>query len=331
VIDEGIPRVCKLDKPASISQEFQGAKALQNLIGHDALTSKPVTSKNRTRSGLMYAHAGSEDSKKARKCMELEDIIMRKSVTTGANAMTKLYDWLARQMHKPAKTDRRDKQLFSLYTEKGYDYLRSRAPRYQSESACARISDILAGAATFLSDPILDPNIVVEKLRHVRLPYTVGPVHGDLHPRNVIFDDTLTHPHLIDFKWSRQESHVLLDYVLMEISLRFLWIPRGYDPVTEAHVNRLLVRRSGEVTCRRHQYLPHRRHYKRLALLLPIIRDSARKVTRTGEDWYSEYLVAFFLVLYGLLNYSSYDGRSATHALGLVGHRLRELGVIADP
>ena len=50
-----------------------------------------------------------------------------------------------------------------------------------------------------------------------------GPVHGDLHSQNVIFDDNNT-MHLIDFGWTGIKWRAI-DFLMMECSLKFVVLP----------------------------------------------------------------------------------------------------------
>lgn len=58
------------------------------------------------------------------------------------------------------------------------------------------------------------------------LPATV--IHGDLHTQNVLVDD-LGNCWPIDFAWTRRDSSVLLDLVMLECSLKFLALPARGD------------------------------------------------------------------------------------------------------
>jgi serine/threonine protein kinase len=72
----------------------------------------------------------------------------------------------------------------------------------------------------------------------------VGRVHGDLHPDNIILDRSNV-PHLIDFAWAKQPRNVLVDFVLLETSLRFMAFPRPMGFQEQLGVDRLLLRECG--------------------------------------------------------------------------------------
>ena len=56
------------------------------------------------------------------------------------------------------------------------------------------------GPFDFYGETIIDPRAVKAQLDATEVEMTVGPIHGDLHGSNVVFDRD-DHPHLIDFAW----------------------------------------------------------------------------------------------------------------------------------
>ena len=58
----------------------------------------------------------------------------------------------------------------------------------------------------------------------------VGRVnHGDFHLSNVVADGELLNPCLIDFAWTKAGGHGLVDFAMMESSLRFMRFPRDVN------------------------------------------------------------------------------------------------------
>ena len=66
-----------------------------------------------------------------------------------------------------------------------------------------------------------NPLWVVEQLRTARSAMTIGAIHGDLHPGNIVLAPT-GHARIIDFGWSQQNAHIAKDFVLLECNIRFL-------------------------------------------------------------------------------------------------------------
>src|SRR5207244_12385756 len=52
----------------------------------------------------------------------------------------------------------------------------------------------------------------------------IGPVHGDFHPRNILVGKVLV-ACLIDFGWATKKCHIVVDHVLMEVSIKFFYLP----------------------------------------------------------------------------------------------------------
>jgi hypothetical protein len=52
----------------------------------------------------------------------------------------------------------------------------------------------------------------------------LSAVHGDLHPRNIISGD-IQRAALIDFGWAQGSFHTIIDFVLMELSVKFFYLP----------------------------------------------------------------------------------------------------------
>lgn len=78
---------------------------------------------------------------------------------------------------------------------------------------------------------VRNPCAVLKKL--IDKPFIAGAwcgcVHGDLHPRNVMCSRRQK-ACLIDWGWARiDEFHVIVDFVLMELSLKFFYLPWGLD------------------------------------------------------------------------------------------------------
>lgn len=65
--------------------------------------------------------------------------------------------------------------------------------------------------------------------------------HGDFHLSNIVADDDLLSPCLIDFAWTETDGHGLIDFTMMESSLRFMRFPRDVNPHLLLEVDRLLA------------------------------------------------------------------------------------------
>ncbi len=331
-------RALKVDTRQSIEQERRGAACFENLIGPDAAV-KPDPSDSTDTSGLIYNHARGMSFEDAQNAPDLEEVFLQRPIAESAVALDHLYAFARQRVHNPANLRlHEDALLGQVYAAPDYDYLRTGKAATPAEEASVRVAVVVGTRTRLFGRPIVHPNTALWALKKRCLDVTVGPVHGDLHPRNVIFAPKhdaphvldLKTPHLIDFKWSRPNGPVLVDYVLMEVTLRFLWVPRCFDPAEAAAINWDLLDEKGVMRRRRCRYEPHAKHVERLKVLIPVIRQYAKEVTNKA-DWFTEYLCSSFLLLHGLLLYPDYDARSATHALGIIGWRLSKEGVIKRP
>lgn len=155
----------------------------------------------------------------------------------------------------------------------------------------------------------------------------VGQVHGDLHPDNIMIDqDGIAH--LIDFAWAHDSRDVLVDFVLMEISTRFMAFPRPINLTDQLLVDRALIHEDGAERLSRIRFCaPKRRQdYSRLACVVGAIRGRARTLLGRGFSM-QRYLLTQFILLYGLLRYEEYEPYVSTRALGLIAARLKEIGL----
>jgi serine/threonine protein kinase len=127
-----------------------------------------------------------------------------------------------------------------------------------------------------------------------------GPVHGDLHPKNIVFDDA-DKANIIDFGWATNGRHVVVDYLLLDINLRAMTM------ASQIPENQLL----GAAKCLALDDQPEADADERLQWRLQAVRDVIWKIAQdrkavssaTGKEWLQEYLIPYFLVAYGLLVY----------------------------
>jgi hypothetical protein len=214
----------------------------------------------------------------------------------------------------------------STSIERAYDWY------FRGHKSQSRIRQILGSAAdkrwvNFLhAKDLYNPLKLVEELpKHAQLP--MARVHGDLHPDNVVLHHSGSTPHLIDFAWAERERDVLVDFVLMENSIRFRDFPRTANLKEQLNLDKALVANRSfdefpncESCDEGNQWA-----YERLSTAIPVIRDSAKKVLGDGFS-VERYLFCQFIVLYGLVRYDAYEPYTSVQALGLMAKRLHEAG-----
>ena len=128
----------------------------------------------------------------------------------------------------------------------------------------------------------------------------MGYIHGDLHPRNIVFagDDEVK---IIDFGWARPQKrneplqHIVKDFVLLEANFRFVTLPPflPYDS---------LKKFLGWINSQRTPRVIHNECKLRIELIKEL-REIAQKHIGKYKNWDIEYIVPLFLVSLGLLKY----------------------------
>jgi hypothetical protein len=166
-----------------------------------------------------------------------------------------------------------------------------------------------------------NPLRVVDNLVSMAFEGAAGPIHGDLHPKNVVLDRS-GRPRIIDFGWALPRGHVVVDYVLMEVNLRAVTLSAQIshndaialaemledgDPVPDAA--KIVVARAN--------------------LIRDILWTSAR-VSGISKDWMREYLVPQFLVAFGLLKFldSAHNQHALLATVLALGSRIAASGII---
>jgi len=178
----------------------------------------------------------------------------------------------------------------------------------------------------FLGSPVNNPLVFIEhECFRAKQEVKTGPVHGDLHATNVMVDK-YSGVQLIDFAWAHPSNHVLIDYVLMENSVRFLLFPHQVNPGEQLKVDTKLLDADGAEALKVwNKGSPLDGYYRRLGVVLSHIRGAAADLLRTNDDrGFLEYLAAQFLILFGQMAYPDYNRLIAARALGLIAQRLAQ-------
>jgi hypothetical protein len=127
------------------------------------------------------------------------------------------------------------------------------------------------------------------------VPLYCGGVHGDLHPKNILFSDHKT-PHIIDFGWADPEAHIAKDFVLMECNLRFMVLR---PEISKSHIEQManwigIDDASPKIS---DPYCQSRID------LIELIRKIAVSRISDATDWTWEYAIPLFLTSLGLLKH----------------------------
>jgi len=148
-----------------------------------------------------------------------------------------------------------------------------------------------------------NPVLVFKELQQLgKLSLRMGFVHGDLHPRNIVFanDDTVR---VIDFGWARPSKpddplqHIVKDFVLLEANLRFMTLP-PFLPFDSVKDFADWIGMDDTPPCVDDQECKLRFD------LVKQLRKVAQEHVGKCNDWDVEYVVPLFLVSLGLLKHS---------------------------
>ena len=325
---KGVPFLLKVASLKKTQDEYDATKALGLLVQEARLAADCVFSakdpSGKKFGALLYIHHGADGPVGAADPKALRELIYDPEMPLPK--LRKILSEVFAKLNNAHSKVIAKKVLLGTHFK---SYLRRHnAPRRGSRF---RIGRVLAPNAArkeiaFLGARIFNPLKYVDVLsKHAYL--LVAPVHGDLHPDNVVIDRKEM-PHLIDFAWARGRRDVLVDFTLMENSIRFMAFPRPINLADQLMVDRALVYERGfdRIPSLKLCTEEHREDYERLACAVGIIRERAR--TLLGPQFsMRRYLLTQFILLYGLLRYNDYEPYASTRALGLIAARLRKIGL----
>ncbi|WP_214072577.1 thiamine-phosphate kinase [Mucilaginibacter sp. dw_454] len=71
-----------------------------------------------------------------------------------------------------------------------------------------------------------NPVNVITKIKSETNDFITRVIHGDLHQRNILLNgkDHVEQPWIIDFEWTKGDMHFLVDYALLECSIKFQYL-----------------------------------------------------------------------------------------------------------
>jgi hypothetical protein len=122
----------------------------------------------------------------------------------------------------------------------------------------------------------------------------VSAVHGDFHPRNIIIGD-ITRAAIIDFGWAQPSFHTIVDFVLMEISIKFFYLPWSISRRELKIIENDLVM----------DFIPDQKiKDQRLAGAIKVIKavrtHAYQYIDRSDDNWFiNQYLFPLYLLTMG--------------------------------
>lgn len=158
------------------------------------------------------------------------------------------------------------------------------------------------------------PSTILKKLLHKTSSFHMGGIHGDFHPRNIIYldyeEDGYNEASIIDYGWANINAHIAKDFVLMECNFRFMALKSAINSaslkklcnaLTDAELDNLLNNKSLTDYCNS---------------IIRIIKNIRKNFIKTikyidskleidNDFFLKEYIVPMFFVAFGLVKYHS--------------------------
>lgn len=141
-----------------------------------------------------------------------------------------------------------------------------------------------------------NPTLLVRRIVDRRMTFkgVLGPVHGDLHPKNIVLD-AANAVQIIDFGWATVDRPIVVDYLLLDLNLRGTTLP---SQISEEGILQFASFLRPECDL---NSLPGAVQGRAKIIKEVIWAKAGERVVR--ENWAEEYMIPLFLVGYGLLVY----------------------------
>jgi len=311
----GLPYLIKIAPYSKAREEHRAIRKMHNWVRDCRLEDDRLFRKG-DMGALLYPHFGTDRHEEVNSPLTLKQVLFCSENEYPVGRLTSCletvfeklsqahgaYQWVERDVHE-------------LYDR----YLRA-------ERATPCIASILGADSTVarfqLFGAEIDNPLLFEQALPARILVPEGPTHGDLHPDNVVID-RYSEVHIIDWAWANPSGDILIDFVLMENSVRFWHFPRCCNFEEQLWVDTLLLEEEGfkeiescDLICEEST-----NHYRRLAQIVGAIRTQARRILGTDFDM-RRYLFSQFISLYGLISFENYNAILSSRYLGMIAKRL---------
>lgn len=311
---KGVPYLIKIGRLNDINKEYEAVKSMKNLVSDCNLEEDRIFQYDDV-GALIYKHRGTDNPENADTTLTLSNVMYKKKQITGL-AFDKIIKSVYGTMRQ-AHTYYRYKNInvFTHYKR----YFRGNESKKLLEKAFGLNRS--EGLFEYLGEEIYNPLRYYDEMPK-RIDVPVGRVHGDLHPDNIVIKNN--NVSLIDFAWSLESRDILVDYVLFENSIRFMYFPKVFCLEEHDYVNNALLSENGYDLILRKSFInsENQFYYHRMAGLIASIRSNAKSVLKDEFDFKS-YLFVQFLVLYGLYKYDTYNQVIVAKVLGRLAKKLR--------
>jgi hypothetical protein len=293
--DAGIPFVVKTDRPTVIKREAIGVSRLAVFFaGAQSARVYPSIAEPRAIIYPLVAIDGQETVQDLREIV-YQPAGRREGLPTSAELLRRTYE-SCRRAHivRP--------RSFS-FGEEYRSYLRESEERLLDDPMPSLFSD--QDSIEVYGHTLNDPRRILQRVKESSVESSVCPVHGDLHPNNVLFGPEFS-PVLIDYAYGHLNGHFIKDFVLMECSMRFLLPPKLLQPDLIAYFDSFLLEENGYQIIGE---LPLRGRTGDVLREMASMVETVREQCRSRVPWYDfrEYLMAQYLMLLGMLRLLPYQ------------------------
>lgn len=316
---ENLPFLFKIAPIVKAREERNAVRSLENAVRECSIVGDVLESGDW--GGLLYAHVGTDKMLNAEKSRSLREILFCKEEEFSRGELCEVIDGsyvrLSNAHNQMTWRECPLEEVYGRYFRK--DRSKDRIVRILGKDCRERHLD-------FLGASILNP-LAFREMLPSKIKVPLARVHGDFHPDNVILDDNNS-PRLIDFAWAEPWCDALVDFVLMETSIRFRDFPRSSNLAEQLAVDNTLLDEDGGAKIERLSFSDetNRAAALRLGQAVTAIRRRAKSLLNADFNM-ERYLLAQFILLYGLLQYEQYDCYIALRALGMIAARLNEIGL----
>ena len=210
--DAGIPFVIKTDRPEVVAREAEGVRKLS--VYFTGAQSARIFPDVGPPEAIIYPLVSLDDSETVTELKELVFLPEHARLASRPDSVR-----LLQSTYESCRASHRGSMASFKVGTQYEDYLRATPERLLEDP----LPNVFPGGsnATIYGQTFRDPRRILEAVKEHEINSLVCPVHGDLHPNNVLFGRNFV-PVLIDYAFGHLYGHFIKDFVLMECSLRFL-------------------------------------------------------------------------------------------------------------
>jgi hypothetical protein len=293
----GIPFILKIHDKESIKRESIAIQEVKSYYIDTLNIQEPLFYSNY---GVLIYNYFSSDGKLDSKTFE--DVIYKEKV--GEIKPLEIIDLLYSGNIKTA---------YSEYKKKKINWLRNYSWYLRNKKSIKTINIALNHKTTSESIELngfklFNPILFLKKF-NFNEEIHVAPIHGDLHANNIVISDTKA-AHLIDFAWAHKKHHVLIDFTLMECSLRYALLPKYLCTELVYKLDRQLSIISKPIECHscplNNENGLNRIYLCQCCKLVTSIRNHAKNTYKNDDIFNKHYSFSLYIMLFGLIQYPQY-------------------------